>query len=55
MQAEPDILVTAGSDRGIALYDLRSGAHSQSACVSCMLMGESLLSPSIPFGNYFTL
>jgi hypothetical protein len=29
LQAEPDILVTTGSDRGIALYDLRSGEHLQ--------------------------
>ena len=25
MQAEPDVLATTGSDRSIALYDLRSG------------------------------
>jgi WD repeat and SOF domain-containing protein 1 len=25
MQAEPDILVTTGSDRAVTLYDLRSG------------------------------
>jgi hypothetical protein len=29
VQAEPDILVTTGSDRGIALYDLRSGEQTR--------------------------
>jgi hypothetical protein len=41
MQAEPDILVTAGSDRGIALYDLRSGE----------LVGDLPL-PSTTLGNH---
>lgn len=32
LQAEPDILVTTGSDRGIALYDLRSGKPQYLLC-----------------------
>jgi hypothetical protein len=43
MQAEPDILVTAGSDRGIALYDLRSGERSQFAYMRLMLEGNTII------------
>lgn len=39
LQAEPDILVTTGSDRSIALYDLRSGAQKtpENAISDCAL------------------